>query len=320
MVEVLEKMKLMYVADIHGSETVWRKWISAQSMYDIDVSILAGDLSGKVIVPVIREDDGTYTCRHEGRVEKASNENEREDIMNRLRARGIYPHLSSNAEIQKMKSNPDAIDKLFSTVIVAELDRLMEIAEEKVQPGKTIVVTPGNDDIPELDKVINKHRKIINPLGQVLRLPLGYEMISMEYSNPTPWKTPRECSEEELARRLEGLVPLISGDWNKTICNFHCPPHGTRLDLAPKLDKNLRPVYSLGNPVYANVGSTAVKQFLEKYQPVLSLHGHIHEASGIDQIGKTTAFNPGSEYTSGVFKAIVVELDENKITDWLKIG
>jgi Icc-related predicted phosphoesterase len=316
----LDRLRIIYVADFHGSETVWRKWISAQSMYNIDVSIVAGDLSGKMIVPVIREDDGTYTCRHEGRVEKASNEDEREDIMNRLRARGIYPYLSSSGEVQKLKSDSAGVDRLFSRVISAELDRLMTLAEEKIPSDKTIIVTPGNDDIADLDEVIKKHKRIVNPLGQAVKLPLGYEMISMEYTSSTPWNTPRECSEEELARKLEDLVPLTSGNWNKTICNFHCPPHGTRLDLAPKLDKNLKPVYSLGNPVYANVGCMAVRRFLEKYQPILSLHGHIHEASGIDQIGKTTAFNPGSEYTSGVFKAIVVELDENKITDWFKIG
>jgi len=112
----------------------------------------------------------------------------------------------------------------------------------------------------------------------------------------------------------------VSGNWRKVVCNFHCPPYGTKLDLAPKLDKNLKPVYSLGNPIFANVGSTAVRQFLEKYQPLLSLHGHIHEGAGIEHIGKTTAFNPGSEYTSGVFKAVVVELDDDGIANWFKIG
>lgn len=310
----------MYVADIHGSETVWRKWISAQTMYEIDVSILAGDLSGKVIVPIVKEADGTYTCRHEGRVEKASNEKELENITSRLRARGIYPYLSSSEEIQRLRSNPESVEELFRRVIADEMDRLLKIGEESIPTDRTVIVTPGNDDITDLDRTINKHKRVINPLGKLVRLPLGYEMISMEYSNPTPWNTPRECSEEELWNRLEALVPLVSGNWNKVICNFHCPPYGTRLDLAPKLDKNLRPVYTLGNPEFANVGSKSVRKFLEKYQPLVSLHGHIHEASGIEQIGKTTAFNPGSEYTSGVFKSVVVELDENGIANWFKIG
>jgi Icc-related predicted phosphoesterase len=310
----------MYVADIHGSETVWRKWITAQMMYEIDVSILAGDLSGKVIVPIVKEADGTYTCRHEGRVDKASNEKELENITSGLRARGIYPYVSSSEEIQRLKSNPEGVEELFKRVIADEMDRLLKIGEESIPKDRTVIVTPGNDDITDLDRVIDRHKRIINPLAKLVRLPLGYEMISMEYSNPTPWNTPRECSEEQLWNKLEALVPLVSGNWSKVICNFHCPPYGTRLDLAPKLDKNLRPVYTLGNPEFANVGSKSVRKFLEKYQPLVSLHGHIHEASGIEQIGKTTAFNPGSEYTSGVFKSVVVELDEKGMANWFKIG
>lgn len=310
----------MYVADIHGSETVWRKWISAQLMYEVDVSILAGDLSGKVIVPIIKENNGTYTCRHEGRVEKASHENELEEIKGRLQARGIYPYVSTQEEVQQLKSTPEKLEEFFTQVITDNLDRILAVIEEKVPPEKTIIVTPGNDDVLGVDAVIDKHKRIINPLGKLVKLPMGYEMISMEYSNRTPWNTPRECSEEELWKRLEALVPLVSGNWRKIVCNFHAPPYGGRLDLAPKLDKNLRPVHNLGVPEYANVGSKSVRRFLEKYQPLMSLHGHIHEASGTDQVGKTTAFNPGSEYTTGVFRGVLVELDEHGIANWFKIG
>jgi Icc-related predicted phosphoesterase len=310
----------MYVADIHGSESVWRKWITAQSMYEIDVSVLAGDLSGKTIVPIIKESDGSYTCRHEGRVEKASRQNELEDIMQRLRNRGIYPYISTQDEVQKLKSNPARVEDLFESVISNELDRLLNIAEQLVASDKVIIVTPGNDDIVELDSTIQKHTRITYPLGKAVKLPLGYEMISMDFSNPTPWNTPRECSEDELWNKLEGLAALVSGDWNKVICNFHDPPYETRLDLAPKLDKDLKPVYNLGIPEFSHVGSKSVRRFLEKYQPLLSLHGHIHEASGMEQVGKTTAFNPGSEYTSGILKAVVVELAENGIMNWFKVG
>lgn len=316
----MDKLRLMYVADIHGSETVWRKWISAQLMYEVDVSILAGDLSGKVIVPIIKENNGTYTCRHEGRVEKASHENELEEIKGRLQARGIYPYVSTQEEVQQLKSTPEKLEEFFTQVITDNLDRILAVIEEKVPPEKTIIVTPGNDDVLGVDAVIDKHKRIINPLGKLVKLPMGYEMISMEYSNRTPWNTPRECSEEELWKRLEALVPLVSGNWRKIVCNFHAPPYGGRLDLAPKLDKNLRPVHNLGVPEYANVGSKSVRRFLEKYQPLMSLHGHIHEASGTDQVGKTTAFNPGSEYTTGVFRGVLVELDEHGIANWFKIG
>jgi Icc-related predicted phosphoesterase len=316
----MEKLRLMYVADIHGSETVWRKWINAQSMYEIDVSILAGDLSGKVIVPIVKQEDGSYICRHEGRVDKASDTGELEAITSRLKTRGIYPYLTTQEEVDALKANPDKVEVLFQQVINDELDRLLTLTEKIIQDDKTVVVCPGNDDIKEMDKTIERHQKIINPLGKVVRLPMGYEMISMDYSNPTPWKTPRECSEDELWKKLEALPPMTSGNWKKIICNFHCPPYGTRLDLAPKLDKTLRPVYNLGIPEFINVGSTSIRKFLEKYQPILSLHGHIHESTGTENIGETMAMNPGSEYTAGILKGVIVELNESGLVNWFKIG
>jgi Icc-related predicted phosphoesterase len=316
----MEKLRLMYVADLHGSETIWRKWINAQSMYEIDVSILAGDLSGKVIVPIIKQEDGSYICRHEGRVDKASNTSELDAITYRLKTRGIYPYITTQEEVNALKSNPDKVEVLFQQVINDELDRLLTVTEKIIQDDKTAVVCPGNDDIKEMDKIIERHQKIINPLGKVVRLPMGYEMISMDYSNPTPWKTPRECSEDELWKKLEALPPMTSGNWKKIICNFHCPPYGTRLDLAPKLDKTLKPVYNLGIPEFINVGSTSIRKFLEKYQPILSLHGHIHESAGTENIGETMAMNPGSEYTAGILKGVIVELNESGLVNWFKIG
>jgi Icc-related predicted phosphoesterase len=316
----MEKFRLMYVADIHGSETVWRKWITAQSMYEIDVSILAGDLSGKVIVPVVKQEDGSYICRHEGRVDKVSNTSELDAVTSRLKTRGIYPYLTTQEEVNALKSNPDKVEVLFQQVINDELDRLLTVTENVIQDDKLIVVCPGNDDIREMDKTIDRHQKIINPLGKVVRLPMGYEMISMDYSSLTPWKTPRECGEDELWKRLEALPPMTSGNWKRIICNFHCPPYGTRLDVAPKLDKTLKPVYNLGVPEFINVGSTSIRRFLEKYQPILSLHGHIHESTGTENIGETLAMNPGSEYTAGILKGVIVELNESGIVNWFKIG
>jgi Icc-related predicted phosphoesterase len=162
----MEKFRLMYVADIHGSETVWRKWINAQAMYEIDVSILAGDLSGKVIVPVVKQEDGSYICRHEGRVDKASNTSELDAITSRLKTRGIYPYLTTQEEVNALKSNPDKVEVLFQQVINDELDRLLTVTENLIQDDKIIVVCPGNDDIKEMDKTIDRHRKITYPLGR----------------------------------------------------------------------------------------------------------------------------------------------------------
>jgi len=61
------------------------------------------------------------------------------------------------------------------------------------------------------------------------------------------------------------------------------------------------------------VGSTAVRTFVEKHQPLLGLHGHIHECKGVDRIGRTLIINPGSEYITGTLSALLVNIDEKGV-------
>jgi uncharacterized protein len=101
-----------------------------------------------------------------------------------------------------------------------------------------------------------------------------YQVAGLGYSNPTPFHTPGEYSEAELARKLDsfaGLAPLL------LIC--HCPPYETALD---RIRDGL------------HGGSTAVRDFLLREQPEYFFCGHIHEAAGVSvEIGKTRAMNVG---------------------------
>jgi Icc-related predicted phosphoesterase len=68
-----------------------------------------------------------------------------------------------------------------------------------------------------------------------------------------------------------------------------------------------------GMPVLAGVGSTAVRNVIERHQPPLALHGHIHESRGEAKIGRTICLNPGSEYSDGVLRAVIVTLSETGV-------
>ena len=109
--------------------------------------------------------------------------------------------------------------------------------------------------------------------GQTMEMD-GYKIAGLGYSNPTPFDTPGEYTEEELAQRLEkfaGLDPLV------LIC--HAPPKGTRLDQVRE---------------GAHFGSTAVREFIDQHQPLYFYCGHIHEAAGQqDTIGRTRGWNVG---------------------------
>lgn len=141
----------------------------------------------------------------------------------------------------------------------------------------------------------------------------GYQLLGYGWSNPTPWDTPREKPEEELETDLEDLAAEVS-DWKRTILNFHCPPFDAEIDSAPKLDDDLKPQTSGGEVLTEAVGSTAIRSFIEEYQPLMGLHGHIHESQGKIQIGDTVCINPGSEYSTGYLSGAIVTLSDDAVT------
>ena len=94
--------------------------------------------------------------------------------------------------------------------------------------------------------------------------------------------------------------------------NLHVPPKDSGLDTAVLLDEELRPLIRSGSPVFAGVGSTAVRKSLERHQPMLGLHGHIHESRGDARVGRTLSLNPGSEYSEGVLRGVIVTLSAKK--------
>lgn len=139
-------------------------------------------------------------------------------------------------------------------------------------------------------------------------------MISSGWSTPTPWNTFRECSEEELQKKIQAMVCQVE-DMSRCIFNLHDPPYGSGLDEAPELDPQLRPKYA-GRSTVA-VGSKVVKEAVEKHQPLLGLFGHIHEAKGLAKIGRTVCINPGSSYEQGILLGVLVDLDGRGINRYL---
>lgn len=316
----MSSFKIFFTADVHNSELVFRKFLSIPKHYDVDVLILSGDLTGKAIIPVIDLDGSRYQYTFRGKTVIVNGPEELEKAKSELMSSGIYPYVCGMDEVEELKKDPAKVNRLFTKLITENIERWVSMIEEHIPEDKQVIAMPGNDDIFEIDPVLRRSSRDIYPLSRLVELPLGYGMISFEYVNPTPWNTPREADEKDLWKMLEKIVDLVDKDWGRIICCFHAPPYNTKIDVAPKLDKNLRPVYSLGEIEKENVGSKSVRRFLEKYKPLMGLHGHIHESPGYDKIGRTIVFNPGSEYSSGILRGLILELDQDGLKSWHRIG
>jgi Icc-related predicted phosphoesterase len=304
-------VRLYYAGDVHGSEKCWRKFLGAARFYEADTLIMGGDITGKLMVPIVAKDDGRHEATVLGRLETVTDDG-LDELEKRVRFNGFYPYRCDRAEYERLSTDREYRDKVFTDLMVAEVARWIALAEERLAgTGIRCFVMPGNDDEFAIDGALES-TTVVNPDNRVVRLDEETQMLSCSWTNPTPWDSPREQPEAELLDRLHGLAARLEPGLN-TIFNLHCPPHNTTLDRAPQLTDDLKVVLDGGEPRIVAVGSTAVRALIEEIQPVLSLHGHIHESKAIAKIGKTTCVNPGSAYSEGVIDGAVVELRGRKI-------
>jgi uncharacterized protein len=303
-------VKIFYVTDLHGSEICWKKFLNAGAFYKADVVILGGDVTGKAMVPIVQRANGSWEASLQDHRETLESESEIVEFEKRVQNRGYYPIRVSDEEYVALQEDEDLVDKRFKEVMVDGTARWIDMAEEKLaSTGIRVVACPANDDMFEIDDLLS-HASVVETGDEDHPIELdGYSMISMGWTNPTPWNTFREEPEDGLAVRIKRALQHAP-DPDHTILNFHAPPYGSKLDNAPALNPDM--TYVSGGQAIRPVGSTAVRDAVNGFQPLLSLHGHIHESRGAARLGRTLALNPGSSYEEGILQAAIVTIEPKK--------
>jgi hypothetical protein len=304
-------MKLFFATDVHGSEICWKKFISAAKFYEADTLILGGDMTGKAIVPIIAQGGDKYKVTLLEQESILEGREAVDKMAATIQNRGYYPYVTTPDEVNEISSTPGRSDALFLDQVMTTVQRWMDYADAKLAgTGIRCFVCPGNDDVFEIDAAIAASKLVRSVEGQVIELDEHHEMVSSGWSNPTPWNTHREEPEDKLLARIEAVIAKAKNPSN-AVFNLHPPPYGSGLDEAPELTKDLRPAYA-GRSLIP-VGSKSVMAVIDKYQPLLGLHGHIHEGKGTRKYKKTLCINPGSMYEQGILHGAVVELQPKKI-------
>lgn len=306
---------LFFATDVHGSDICWKKFINAGQFYGADVLILGGDMTGKAIVPIIHQGGDRYKAVLLEQETWLQGEDAVLDMMKKIRSRGYYPYRTTPDELRQLEADPQRLDELFVSQVLKTAEEWLAYADQKLEgSGIRCYVAPGNDDMFALDEVIraSKHVQLVE--GQVVQLDEHHELVSSGWSNITPWHTYREESEEQLRARYEAMIRQVR-DVGNSIFNLHAPPYGSTLDEAPELTADLRPK-SAGRALIP-VGSHAVRAVIEQYQPLLGLFGHIHEAKGAIRLQRTLCINPGSMYEQGRLLGALIQLEANRIKNYV---
>ena len=313
--------RIYFATDLHGSERTFRKFINAGKFYGATVLIMGGDILGKLAVPIIREGNGTYRASLQGRTERLSGEADLQRLQERLGLLGFYFRVMDEDEFNAIQADPAAVEAEFMRLSRQRLESWIDLAETRLAgTGIRCFVTGGNDDYPQVLEALRRlgAQSIFDCEGQALKIADDHTLISVGFSTPTPWHTPREVSDDELGVMIETMIAQVS-DLRHCIFNFHDPPVDSSLDTCPQLDWSTDPPSQIvrgGQVVLFGAGSRSVRRAIETHQPLLALHGHIHESPGVIKIGQTVCINPGSEYGEGILRGCLINLADGKVDSY----
>ena len=306
------RLRILFVTDLHGSEFTFRKFLKALEIWKPDVFIGGGDVAGKGLLPILDSGNGTVRMRFMGEERDIPRE-QLPEARARADQLGFYPYVADAAGLQLLQSDEEESARVFDELMQERwrdwLERLDRRCAELQLPAFVIA---GNDDPWSLDAISDEEREWVKAAdGRVLPLADEWTLLSCGLANPTPWGCPRDVPEIELAERLDELAEQVD-DFSRVVANIHVPPYDSALDVAARLDTSVDPPQAIAGET-APVGSTAVADFLRNRQPLLSLHGHIHESPGAVSIGRTRAINPGSEYAEGILRAVIVTIEPGRV-------
>ena len=280
---------------------------------------MGGDVLGKAIVFLEETRAGIYVTKERGQRLELTSEGEVREFEKVAADKGMYTYRCRKGERDALYATGE-VESVFERLMKERLMEWITLADERLTgTGVCCYIMGGNDDPPEVLNALDTGRIVHNPEGAPVILDEASEMISLGWSNPTPWNTPRECSEDELAQRIDALMMQVKRP-DALVMNLHVPPFKSGLDDAPELNSELKVQSNLGQTRFKPVGSTAVRAAIERYQPLLGLHGHIHEAHASCKIGRTVCINPGSDYSEGVLHGVLATLHKGKLKGYQMVS
>jgi Icc-related predicted phosphoesterase len=310
----LAQQRIFFATDIHGSETCFRKFLNAAVAYDCRAIILGGDITGKQLVPIVRHPDG-WEVSEGGVARVMETEEARDEAARRARASGGYPAFFTVEERERLVTDRAYREERFLEAILEVMRAWADLAVERLQPlGIECVINLGNDDDPEVARALRESSWVRFAEDDVYDLN-GVEVVSWGWSNRTPWHSPREQDEDELEASIMAAAAKAR-DPEHAIFNLHCPPYNSGLDIAPAVTDDFKVQTRGGTPMTIPVGSTAVRSVIEQVQPLVGLHGHVHDSRGACKLGRTLCINPGSDYPHGILRGVILSIKNGKVKGW----
>ena len=118
-----DDLTIFFATDVHGSEICFKKFLGAPDFYGADICILGGDMTGKMVVPIVEEGNDAYSASIAGRDVTVSGEEDVGALEAKVRDAGFYPYRTTPDELSELSGNPDRVDKIFHDEMKRTLER-----------------------------------------------------------------------------------------------------------------------------------------------------------------------------------------------------
>src|SRR5512140_3560338 len=151
--------RLYVCSDIHASERTWRKFLNAMkaNVYKVDAAVIAGDLTGKALIAVVKGDAGgeVWNATVMGQRRVARTEQELADLERYIADLGYYAVRVTEEERAAMEADPALVKRVFHERIAHRLEEWMQLAAERLEGSNVpVYLMPGNDDEFEIDEIL----------------------------------------------------------------------------------------------------------------------------------------------------------------------
>ena len=164
------RTRIFFATDVHGSDQCFRKWLNAARVYDAQVLILGGDVTGKIIVPLVANGDGVWRGEIYDEPVQAREGEELEALQKRIRTMGRYDVLLTAEEKAHTDAHPHGLDALFHRAMRESLERWVALAEERPLFGD-IEGAHVLEELPVVHAIVEERATIFAPGGEAQLAP-----------------------------------------------------------------------------------------------------------------------------------------------------
>ncbi len=184
--------RILFATDVHGSDPVWKKFIRGAERYKANVLIIGGDITGKNVVPVTDNSDGTFSAEFQDQKKFIKNKDELKRFEDTLRTTGTYMYIGTRSELSDFANDKSKSESIFSQLVLQRLKEWVQFADQN--SNISLYVNAGNDDEQGVDNVLKASKKIVQPEDKIIEIDSKHEMISGGFANLTPWHCPRDSA------------------------------------------------------------------------------------------------------------------------------